>query len=101
ELVKADTGLDPAVTAQQYQRLKGDVVAFGQVIGTGAVAGIVPQLKTDNILASPSTWDAQWIADPQLLPTAVPYEVMAINALDWYINDGGGKGKNICGLLED
>jgi ABC-type branched-subunit amino acid transport system substrate-binding protein len=53
---------------------------------------ILPLLKTDNIVAGPATLDSFWIQEQQLMALGAPYQVQAINAMDWWFNQGGGKG---------
>jgi ABC-type branched-chain amino acid transport systems, periplasmic component len=101
ELEKADTKYDPPTAVQQYQRLKNDVAVIAQVIGTGSVASLAPQLEADNVIASPAAYDAAWSVHPQLLPIAAPFQVQVLNAAHWYVTDGGGTGKRICGLVID
>ena len=53
------------------------------------------------MLAAPASLDAFWVREPNLLPVGGPYQVQAINALDYYINEGDGEGKNICSFIQD
>ena len=101
EVEQADTQYAPDRTVQQYNRLKNQVVAFTQVLGTAPTLAVVPQLKKDKILAAPASLDAFWVREENLLPIGGPYQVQAINALDYYVNEGGGKGKKICSLIQD
>ncbi|MBA2350078.1 MAG: ABC transporter substrate-binding protein [Solirubrobacterales bacterium] len=100
ELVQDDTQYKPDVAVQRYNRLKGDVVAFTQVLGTAVTLGVLPQLKRDEILAAPASLDAFWVREPNLLPVGNPYQGQAINGIDYYLKNGG-EGKNICSLSQD
>ena len=40
---------------QVYNKIKGDVVMFAQLLGTPVTKAILPLLKTDNIVASPAS----------------------------------------------
>ena len=42
-----------------------------------------------------------WVREPNLLPVGGPYQIQAINALDYYVNQADGKGKNICSFIQD
>ena len=53
------------------------------------------------MIAAPASLDALWVREENLLPVGGPYQVQAINALDYYVNEGGGKGKNICSFIQD
>jgi ABC-type branched-subunit amino acid transport system substrate-binding protein len=101
ELVQEDTQYSPPRTVQQYNKIKGDVVAFTQVLGTAPTLAVLPQLAQDGMIAAPASLDAFWVREPNLLPVGGPYQVQAINALDYYINQGDGKGKNICSFIQD
>jgi ABC-type branched-subunit amino acid transport system substrate-binding protein len=101
ELEQADTQYKPDVTVQQYNRLKSQVVAFTQVLGTAPTLALLPQLGKDKILAAPASLDAFWVREPNLLPVGGPYQIQAINALDYYVNKGDGKGKKVCSMVQD
>ncbi len=92
------TYANPSSSVQKYNKIKDQVVLFTQILGTDHVNGLLPLLNEDSIVASPATLDADWIAQPNLVPIAAPYQVLAINALDYYLNEGGGRGKVICSL---
>jgi ABC-type branched-subunit amino acid transport system substrate-binding protein len=101
ELEQADTQYKPDRTVQQYNRLKEQVVAFTQVLGTAPTLAVLPQLARDKMLAAPASLDAFWVREENLLPIGGPYQVQAINALDYYIKEGGGQGKKICTMIQD
>src|SRR5919108_4700756 len=101
ELVQEDTQYSPPRTVQQYNKIKGDVVAFTQVLGTAPTLAVLPQLRQDGMIAAPASLDALWVREENLLPVGGPYQIQAINALDYYVNDADGKGKNICSFIQD
>ena len=101
ELVQEDTQYSPPKTVQQYNKVKGDVVAFTQVLGTAPTLAVLPQLRTDGMIAAPASLDALWVREENLLPVGGPYQVQAINALDYYVKQADGKGKNICTFIQD
>jgi ABC-type branched-subunit amino acid transport system substrate-binding protein len=101
ELDIRDSGYDPTKAGQEYAAIKGDVVMLTQLLGTPVVNAILEQLKTDNILAAPASLDSFWVREANLLPVGGPYQIQAINALNWYVTDGGGEGKKVCSLIQD
>ncbi|MET0135972.1 MAG: ABC transporter substrate-binding protein [Kibdelosporangium sp.] len=102
ELVQEDTQYKPDVTVQQYNKVKGNVVAFTQVLGTAPTLAVLPQLKTDKMLAAPASLDALWVREPNLLPIGGPYQIQVINAMDHYLGEGGGnKQSKICMMIQD
>jgi ABC-type branched-subunit amino acid transport system substrate-binding protein len=102
ELVEEDSQYKTDVAVQKYNKIKGDVVSFTQVLGTPSTLAVLPQLKTDKILAAPASLDAFWVREANLLPIGGPYQVQAINAVDYYLSDGGGsKDDVICTMIQD
>ncbi|MCA1690946.1 MAG: ABC transporter substrate-binding protein [Acidimicrobiales bacterium] len=97
-LVEEDTGFDPATAIAKYQKVKGDVALFGQVLGTRIVKAVRPQLDQDGVVAAPASLDAEWVRERHLLAVGAPYQVQFANAADYYVNQGGGRGKRICFL---
>src|SRR3712207_679650 len=101
EIEQADTQYKPDRTVQQYNRLKQDVAPFTQVLGTAPTLAVLPQLAKDKMLAEPASLDAFWVREENMPPIGGPYQIQAINALDYYVNKAGGKGKNICSFIQD
>jgi ABC-type branched-subunit amino acid transport system substrate-binding protein len=96
ELVKEDNVYDAAQTKPKYDKIKGDVAMFGQILGTPPTQAVLADLKRDGIVASPASLDAAWVREPNLLPIGSTYQIQFINAADYLINDKGFKGKPIC-----
>jgi ABC-type branched-subunit amino acid transport system substrate-binding protein len=102
ELVEEDSQYKTDVAVQKYNKIKGDVVSFAQVLGTPSTLAVLPQLRTDKMLAAPASLDAFWVREDNLLPVGGPYQVQAINAVDYYLSDGGGsKDDVICTMIQD
>jgi ABC-type branched-subunit amino acid transport system substrate-binding protein len=101
QLTEQDSQYDVATALQGYDQIKGDVVAFQQVLGTQIQQAVLQRLKADQLTAAPATLDSLWVKVPQLVPIGAPYQVEAANGFDYYINKGGGKGKKICALVQD
>jgi ABC-type branched-subunit amino acid transport system substrate-binding protein len=102
ELVIEDSAYDPPVAVQKYNQIKGDVVMFNQLLGTPVVNAVLEQLKTDGIVAQPATLDSFWVREQNLLPIGAPYQIQAINGLNWFVTEGGGSEESaICSLVQD
>jgi len=96
-----DSANDPQKAVAAYNELKGGAVLFAQTFGTPSTKAVLTSLKADGIIASPASLDADWVREPNLLPLGSPYQVQAINALSWYVTEGGGQGKKVCSLSQD
>ena len=102
ELVVEDSAYDAPTAVQKYNEIKGDVVMFNQLLGTPIVNALLEQLVADNIVAQPASLDSFWVREANLLPIGAPYQIQAINGVDWYVNEGGGSTDSaICTLHQD
>jgi ABC-type branched-subunit amino acid transport system substrate-binding protein len=102
ELVVEDSAYDAPTAVQKYNEIKGDVVMFNQLLGTPIVNALVEQLVADNIVAQPASLDSFWVREQNLLPIGAPYQIQAINGVDWYVTEGGGSTDSaICTLRQD
>jgi ABC-type branched-subunit amino acid transport system substrate-binding protein len=102
ELVQRDSRYDAPTAAQGYNRLKDEVVAFVQILGTPIISALLPQLKKDQVAAGPATLDSAWVREPNLIPNGAPYQIQAINAIDYYLRtEGKGGDSVICTMIQD
>ncbi|CAN5598167.1 ABC transporter substrate-binding protein [soil metagenome] len=102
ELVVENNEYSTQVTIEAYNRVKEDVAMFAQILGTPPTNAVLPQLTQDEIVASPASLDEEWVREQYLLPLGGPYQIQAINALEYYLNDGGGSTDDtICVLRSD
>jgi len=100
ELVEEDSQYQPANAIQAYDKIKGDVVDFQQILGTQVTKALLPKMQVDKTAGAPATLDATWVKNPNLFPGGSPYQIEAINGLDYYTKNGG-KGKKVCALAQD
>jgi ABC-type branched-subunit amino acid transport system substrate-binding protein len=102
EIVLEDHLYDTSTTVQKYAQVKDDVVMFSQVMGTPSVFALLPLLDEDGIVASPASQDAFWVREQQLLPVIEPYQIDVINAMSYYLGDGGGSTSDtICAVIQN
>ena len=101
QLVLEDNLYDATTTVQKYNKMKDDVVMFSQVMGTAPTLALLPLLKADNIVAAPASQDAFWVREQQLFPVIEPYQIDAINAMDYMMKEGGGQGKKVAVILQN
>jgi ABC-type branched-subunit amino acid transport system substrate-binding protein len=101
ELTVVDSQYQAATGVQVYNSIKNDVVAFVQILGTPVVNAILPLLGDDNIVASPASLDSFWVPEQQLLALGTPYQIEAVNAMDWWFNQEGNEGDRACVLYQN
>jgi len=97
-LVEDITYVNPSSTVQKYQKIKNDVAMFSTILGTDHINTVLPLLEEDSIVASPTTFDADWVREPHLIPWGPPYQIAAINGIAYFLTEGGGAGKTVCAL---
>jgi ABC-type branched-subunit amino acid transport system substrate-binding protein len=93
------TYANPSTGAQKYQKIKGDVALFAMVVGTDHVTGLLPLLEEDSVVVIPTTFDAEWVRQPRLLPWGPPYQIWTINGAAYYREQPGNAEKTICSLV--
>ena len=102
ETVEQSSEYNPTIGVQLYNEMKDDVVLIGQVLGTPVTNAVLESLKADNVVAAPASLDAFWVREQNLLPIGAPYQIQAINGLDWWINEGGGSVDQVyCTFIQD
>ncbi len=97
EVVAEDNQYDVPTSVQLYQKVK-DRVAVLALVGTPHVNAVLPNLKTDGMVAVPGSLDANWIGEINLLPYGGPYQIQFLNGANWYLNQAGGRGKRVCAM---
>ena len=100
ELSIEDSQYQVETALQSYDKIKGDVVAFQQILGTQIVKSVLSRLKAENGYGGPASLEGVWVKQPNLMPTGTPYQVLAANGLDWYLKNGG-QGKKVCAMAQD
>jgi ABC-type branched-subunit amino acid transport system substrate-binding protein len=101
ELEVTDNRYNPQTAVQQYQGAKDEVVMFTQVLGTPITTAVLPQLRTDNVVASPASLDSLWVREQNLAPLGGPYQIQAINGMDYYVNELGSQDDTVCTMVSD
>ena len=100
DLTIEDSQYQVETALQSYDKIKGDVAAFQQILGTQIVKSVNTRLKADNGYGGPASLEGVWVKQPTLMPTGTPYQVLAANGLDWYLKNGG-QGKKVCAMAQD
>ena len=103
ELDVVDSQYQPQTGVQQYNSIKNDVVAFVQILGTPVVNAILPQLESDGIVAGPASLDSFWVPEENLMALGAPYQIQAINAMDYWFNQEGNDPADttVCTMIQD
>jgi ABC-type branched-subunit amino acid transport system substrate-binding protein len=100
DVVQGDGQLTNNIAVQEYNRIKGQVVAMAEVFGTPTTNALLPLLKQDEMLVSPTGFEASWVHEPNLLPVGPTYQIMTANALNYFV-EKSGKDSVVCTLTRD
>jgi ABC-type branched-subunit amino acid transport system substrate-binding protein len=92
------TYANPSTSVQKFNKIKDQVVGFVPILGTDHINVTLPLLAESNMLAVPSTFDAEWVREPHLVPMGAPYQLQIMNGVDYWAANGG-KGKVICAMV--
>ena len=101
ELIIEDTAYDPTTAGQRYSAIRDDVVAFLQVLGTPITNAVLPDLIDDNMIAIPASLDSAWVGEDNLVSLGGPYQIQAINGIDWWYTQEGNEDDTLCTLASD
>lgn len=101
EVVIEDTLYETNTTVQKYNKIKNDVVMFSQVMGTPHNLALLPLLKEDEIVVAPASQDSFWVREQYMLPVIEPYQVDVINAIDYWMDNGGSKTAKVCAIAQN
>lgn len=93
---KVDTGLDTGRAVQEYNAGKEEVVMYANLLGTVVTSAVLPQLERDEMVGSPGSLDSLWLHEANLTPWGAPYQIEAINGIDWYHSLKGNSDKKFC-----
>lgn len=98
ELVEADTQYDPTTAASKYLEMKDSVALFAQILGTAVTDRLLGDLEDDNVIGLPASLDSKWVREAHLMPVGAPYQLQAINSIDWYFSQAENKDDTLCAL---
>jgi len=103
ELDVADTQYQPQTAVQQYNATKNNVAGYVQVLGTPVVNAVLPLLSEDEIVAGPASLDSFWVPEQYLLALGGPYQLQAVNAMDYWFNQEGNDPADttVCTMIQD
>lgn len=96
-----DTQYNPSVAVPLYNSLKSNVLMFTNVLGSAITSALLPQMKTDNILAVPASSDEKLISNPNLVPFGPFYATYHAAGLQYLAEKEGLKDATYCALLQD
>lgn len=89
QLVIADAEYDPQLTSQRYQEMRTDILALGQALGSSQVMAILEDMRDDDVIAAPASWNSAWNFEPLIVQSGANYCFEAMNGVDWAAENRG------------
>lgn len=91
-----DNEYNPERHNQEYQAIKGDVLALAQTLGSPTTAAIIDDMETDQIVGAPASWTSLWAFEDVVVESGINYCLEAMNQVDYAVeNVDGGVGSVI------
>lgn len=91
-----DNKYNPQVHKEVFDQIKGSILALAQTLGSPTTAAILPELKSNSIVAVPAAWTSAYAFEDVIIESGANYCIESMNALD-YANDTY-KSKNVLSI---
>ena len=96
EFVVKDHGYNAQNAVTAYAQIKDDVLALDELLGSPMIAGLLPDLESDQMLTMAASWSSSLLSNPYVVITGSTYDVEMINGINWLMqNKGLAKGDTI------
>lgn len=79
-----DSHYEADTHSQEFDAIRGEVLALAQSLGSPQTQGILGALRTDHMVAVPASSTSAWAFDDEIVESGASYCVEMANALDWY-----------------
>ncbi len=101
EIVKTDHQNLASLSVQRLNQIRGNIVLVSHFFATHTIKAALPTLREAHLVAAPVAFDSDWVHEPQVIPVGSTYQIQAMNAMDYYVKQGDGRGKKICAFIRD
>ncbi len=96
EFVVKDHGYNAQNAVTAYAQVKDEVLALDELLGSPMIAGLLPDIESDQMLTMAASWSSNLLANPYVVITGSTYDVEMINGISWLIeNDGLAEGDQV------
>ncbi len=89
----ADAEYNPEIHNRKYQEMRKEILALGQTLGSTQTLAILEDMKTDQVIGVPASWNSAWEFEDQILESGANYCFEAMNGVDWAVANRGTKSK--------
>ncbi|KAB2339667.1 ABC transporter substrate-binding protein [Actinomadura rudentiformis] len=78
-----DNRYDIEVHRRAHNEIKGKVLALAQTLGSPMTDAILPDLRSNKMIAVPASWSSKWEAEDVILESGASYCFESMNAIDY------------------
>lgn len=89
EFVVKDHGYNAQNAVTAYAQIKDDVLALDELLGSPMIAGLLPNLQSDQMLTMAASWSSNLLTNPYVVITGATYDIEMINGIHWLIENKG------------
>lgn len=89
----ADSEYNPQIHNTKYQEMRGDILALAQTLGSTQTLTILEDMKSDDVIGVPASWNSAWEFEDQILESGASYCFEAMNGVDWAVENRGAESK--------
>jgi ABC-type branched-subunit amino acid transport system substrate-binding protein len=99
ELSVQDTGYDPQKAVAAFQQMSGNVVGLGLVLGSSITSALLPSVEQEGMFLNFAGWTSDILPNENVAIAGTTYDIEAINAVDFLMNEHGIKEGDTIGHL--
>lgn len=99
ELVERDHGYNPQQAVQAFNEIKDDILYIATVFGTPNTLPLQPLLERAKMVAFPASLSSKLSEHRSTPPLGPSYDLEAMRAMDWAVEDAGGADKVKAGIV--
>jgi ABC-type branched-subunit amino acid transport system substrate-binding protein len=82
-----DNLYNPETHQQVYTEIEPDVLALAQTLGSPTTFAILPQLKSQDVVAAPASWTSLWEFETNIMESGTNYCFEAMNIVDYMVEN--------------
>lgn len=88
-----DAEYNPEIHNRKYQEIRKDILGLAQTLGSSQTLAILEDMKSDDVIGVPASWNSAWEFEDQILESGANYCFEAMNGVDWAVENRDVTGK--------
>jgi ABC-type branched-subunit amino acid transport system substrate-binding protein len=89
EFVVKDHGYNAQSAVTAYAQVKDDVLALDELLGSPMIAGLLPNLESDQMLTLAASFSSSLLTNPYVVITGTTYDLEMVNGIHWLTENKG------------